>query len=109
LARSAQTAIKGGDTNLAERLLRRAATFAPEDAAIAAKLAFVLLKNDQAELAKRWANWSLSLEPELPEGFFVLRELALADGEQDEAKTYFQKVPDKSDFGRQAKDRLSQM
>lgn len=109
LASSAQTAIKGGDTPLAERLLRRAATFDPESASTAAALAHVLLRNEQAGLAEKWANFAQSLDPEDPEALFVLGELALIAGDKDEARQLFEKIPKQAKISSQARERLAEM
>lgn len=50
---------KGGDSALAEQMLRRAAAFSPEDATTAALLADVLVDNEQPGLAERWARRAL--------------------------------------------------
>ncbi len=57
---AALTARKGGDSPLAERLLRRAAAFEPDNAVTAALLASVLLQNEQKGLAKIWAQRALA-------------------------------------------------
>lgn len=60
--RAALKARRGGDSALAEQLLRRAATFRPEDGEVAAELARTLLNNEQPQLAKRWAERALRLD-----------------------------------------------
>jgi Flp pilus assembly protein TadD len=109
LASSAQTAVKGGDTSLAERLLRRAATFDPENAATAAALAHILLRNEQPGLAERWGNFAQSMNPEEPEALFVLGELAFLEGNKDEAKQLFEKIPKRSKMSGMARQRLAKM
>jgi len=61
--KSAKQARRGGDLALAERLLRRAATFDSNNPEVALLLAQTLSKNDQPELAKNWAKKALELDP----------------------------------------------
>ncbi len=58
------SARKGGDSALAELLLRRAAAFDSDSSYVAALLADTLLANAQPELAKRWAERALEKDPE---------------------------------------------
>lgn len=66
---------KGGDSWLAERLLRRAAAFDGENAEVAATLAVTLQKNEQSELAKNWAERAISLDSESKEVKALLAQL----------------------------------
>jgi tetratricopeptide (TPR) repeat protein len=75
LAKQATKARRGGDYPLAERLLRRAASFEQDDAEVAASLAFVLQKNDQPALAKIWADHALELDSASKEAKSVLEQL----------------------------------
>lgn len=71
----AKQASKGGDLTLAERLLRRAATFDEDNAEVATELAIVLQKNEQPLLAKNWAQRALELDPKAKEAQAILDSL----------------------------------
>lgn len=60
--KSANSARRGGDLDLAERLLRRAAAFEPDNAMVAEAFASVLEKNGQPALAQVWARHALTLD-----------------------------------------------
>jgi Flp pilus assembly protein TadD len=66
---------KGGDSWLAERLLRRAAAFDADNAEVAVALAATLHKNEQSQLAKNWAERALTLDPGSKEAQALLTTL----------------------------------
>lgn len=73
--KSAAKARRGGDTALAERLLRRAAAFESDNPVVASELAFVLQKNEQQDLAAYWAKHALELDGDSEVAQEVLKSL----------------------------------
>jgi len=66
---------RGGDAALAERHLRRVAAFDLENSDVAADLASILVKTDEPDLARAWADKALALDPSSKVAKGVLSEL----------------------------------
>ncbi len=73
--RLARKSRRGGDSALAERLLRRAASFDENNGELAVELATTLKKNAQPKLAQAWAEKALELDSSSKEAQSLLQSL----------------------------------
>jgi|GEM_PF-6174276 len=103
---SARKSIRGGDPPLAERLLRRAATFDPKNAEIAATLSTVLTKNAQTNLAEQWATHAETLNPKEGRIHIAWGDIERAAGKTEIARQHYEQVPGNSPAHTDAKRRL---
>ncbi len=106
LARLGHKARRGGDSSLAERLFRRAATLDEDSADASGGLASALLKNGEPELAEKWARRTLSLDASSGDALLVLGDLARERGDLESARREYREIKQGTSAYRLAQERL---